>query len=370
MKIAFISTILGHPWGGADSLWTRAAEAAVENHHRVLLCISSLTATHERIVALKQRGALLNIRPSYPPRPSLAGRIFQRVLRHSSDPFVSVLDQFAPDLLIISCGGTYDLVAYPELCAWLLATHQRFRIIANWQRENPTEGDDERSAIVSAFVAADMIAFVSTRNLEATRRHLRQPLPNAVVLHNPLRLPRSDVTAWPSTPPWRLATVSRLAPEKGIGLLFPALSAAIPASEPWELHVYGRGPEEAHLRAAAKQHGLERNVFFEGQIEDLADIWRDNHLLVSPALEEGVPMTIPEAMLCARPVLATNVGGAEDWLMEGATGYLCPAPTIPLLESTLRAAWKDRARWPQWGAAALIAARHHYRPNDYLRLVN
>ena len=28
MKLAFISTILGYPWGGADTLWTHAAEAA------------------------------------------------------------------------------------------------------------------------------------------------------------------------------------------------------------------------------------------------------------------------------------------------------------------------------------------------------
>jgi glycosyltransferase involved in cell wall biosynthesis len=91
--------------------------------------------------------------------------------------------------------------------------------------------------------------------------------------------------------------------------------------------------------------------------------------MVSPAIDDGVPMTIPEAMLCQRPVLATCVGGAEDWLVDRDTGYLCSAPTIPLLGACLRAALADQARWPALGTAAGIAALQRYRPADYLRLI-
>lgn len=81
-------------------------------------------------------------------------------------------------------------------------------------------------------------------------------------------------------------------------------------------------------------------------------------------------MTIPEAMLHGRPVLATRVGGAEDWIEDGATGWLCPAPTLELLADSLARAWRDRTRWPQMGQAARRAAKARYRPDGHLQLIS
>jgi len=106
-----------------------------------------------------------------------------------------------------------------------------------------------------------------------------------------------------------------------------------------------------------------------GHMPDLRAIWADNHVLVSPSLDDGVPMIIPEAKLCARPFLATAVGGAEDWFEHGRTGFLCPAPTLPLLADALRATWHARQRWQDMGQAAANAARLRYRPEDYLCLI-
>lgn len=371
MRIAFVSTIMNWPWGGADALWTRAAEGAAERGDPLLLSLSSLTAAHDRIGALRARGARLAVRSPLPPRRGLLARAWRRLAAAGSapDPVVAALADFAPDLVIVSCGGTYDLVAEPALCAWLRAHQVRHRLILNWQRENPTEDDAVRAAITPVFAGAERIFFVSTRNLEATRAHLRQPLAHATVLHNPLRWTAADASPWPGSPPWRLATVSRLSPEKGLDLLLRATAAALPRDGSWELNLHGTGPEEAHLRATAEQCGLAASVHFRGHVARLADLWRDNHLLVSPALEEGVPMTIPEAMLCGRPVLATAVGGARDWLRPGETGFLCPAPTQALLEASLADAWAQRADWPRLGAAAAVAAARHYRADDWRQII-
>lgn len=44
MRVAFISTILNHPWGGADTLWTNAAEAAQRRGNELLISVSPAVA--------------------------------------------------------------------------------------------------------------------------------------------------------------------------------------------------------------------------------------------------------------------------------------------------------------------------------------
>lgn len=371
MKIAFLSTIAGYPWGGADFMWTRAAEAAQERGDRLLLALSAATARHPRVVALVARGATLH-ESAQPAAPaSLATRLLNRLRPRTppADPIAGALAAFAPDLVVISGGATYDLAYFPEWTGWLQATRTPFRLIANWQTEHPVLPAPEQERIRELFPAADALCFVSQRNLDVTRRHLALPLPNARVLHNPLRWTPADASPFPESHTARLATVSRLDEGKGLHLLLHALKEAGEEAGDWQLAIHGHGPQEKDLHELATRLGLQACVSFPGHVADLHAIWAGHQLLCSPAIDDGVPMTIPEAMLCGRPVLATCVGGAEDWLRDNATGFLCSAPTIPLLAATLRTAFAARARWPVMGHEAAAAAQANYRPDDFQHVI-
>jgi glycosyltransferase involved in cell wall biosynthesis len=370
MKIAFISTILTYPWGGADTLWTRAAEAASERGDKLWLSVSPAVAANARISALRLRGAEIHER-SGPDLPSSLGDRVARKLRRiggETDDVVAALSRFCPDLVIISLGGTYDLYQHPAWIDWFARTGARYRLIANWQQENPVFSDADRQLAHRSLALADQIRFVSTRNLQVTRRHLLDPLPQASVIQNPLRWTPADVSPWPASGTARLATVSRLDESKGLPLLLHAL-AALASPVDWQLSIYGRGPAEEYLRATVAHLRLSERVNFRGYVNDLRSIWAENQLLVSPSLDDGVPMTIPEAMLCARPVLSTAVGGAEDWLRDGVTGFLCAAPTLPLLTAALERALAVRSRWAAMGEAAAVSAKQRYLPDDFLQLI-
>ncbi len=370
MKIAFISTILGYPWGGADTLWTNAAEAASERGDSLLLSVSPAVAAHPRIVALQQRGAQLCLR-THPAAPTLATRALRKFGFNSpgAEKIFAALAEFRPDRVIFSLGGTYDLVLHPAWLDWLEATHTPYHLIANWQQEHPVLEPVSLHLARRALKGAERIYFVSTRNRAVTRRHLLEALPQASVVQNPLRWRPADVTPWPESTTAHLATVARLDHGKGIRLLLHSL-AELESEIDWRLAIYGQGPDEESLRDAVDSLGLTKRVTFRGYVKELAAIWREQQLFVSPAIDDGVPMTIPEAMLCARPVLATCVGGAEDWIQHGRTGFLCPAPTVPLLSATLSEAFAARARWPQMGTDASVAAVEHYRPDDYRQLLS
>ncbi len=222
--------------------------------------------------------------------------------------------------------------------------------------------------MAGCLAAAERIFFVSRRNLAATRRHLLHALPNATVVHNPLRWQPADATPWPAADVPRLATVSRLDFGKGIQILLHALAEL--RGEAWSLRIHGQGEHEPALRAAVAHLGLAERVEFAGYVPSLREIWARGQMLCSPAIDDGVPMTIPEAMLCGRPVLATCVGGAEDWIEPGRTGFLVPAPTVPLLAAGLREAFAVHGRWPEMGLAAAAAASQRYRADDYRQLIS
>jgi glycosyltransferase involved in cell wall biosynthesis len=374
MRIVFISTILSYPWGGADALWTSAAEVASARGDRLLIAISALTARNDRIDALAAKGAALFLRPGPIGPSSLWRRAWRKgpwAARHPHRLFHCVRD-FRPDLAVISCGGTYDPILEPELFSWLRDSGTPYRIIANFQNEHPSLEESDRLRAREILQAADRIFCVSPRNLEITRRHLLSPLPNAecihgCMVHNPLA-PASDLP-WAAEDPWSFACIARLEPVKGLDLLFPALAAGLGGTPGWRVNVYGRGPQRDYLEACASNCGIADRVHFRGFAPRLDDIWEQNHLLVSPAIDEGVPITIPEAMLRGRAVLATRVGGATEWIEPGRTGFICPAPTVELLAGSLREAWSQRARWREMGAAAALRTRALYRPDDFRKIV-
>jgi glycosyltransferase involved in cell wall biosynthesis len=372
MKVAFISTILAYPWGGADTLWTQAAQSALDQNDDLFLSVSPAVAADPRIAGLIEKGAILHLRSSENRPLSINLRVRRKLglAPSSEEHLIASLQRFKPDLVVFSLGGTYDLICYSKCVGWLRGHSTRYGIIANWQSENPNLPEVDRVAAREILDGAESVSFVSSRNLEATRRHLLHALPRARVIQNPLRWKPDDVSPWPCTETWKLATVSRLEHGKGIQLLLHALAESLPLAGPWVLNIYGTGPAESYLRATASYLKLNDHIKFQGYVPNLGFIWANNHLMVSPSLDDGVPMTIPEAMLCQRAVLANAVGGAEDWVTNNETGYICAAPTTRLLIETLSHAWATRESWREKGMAAHVSAQKRYDPKSFLKLLN
>jgi len=63
---------------------------------------------------------------------------------------------------------------------------------------------------------------------------------------------------------------------------------------------------------------------FLGFRSDVADVLRAADVVVLPSLSEGLPLAVLEAMACAKPVVATPVGGIPDAVVDGQTGWHVP----------------------------------------------
>jgi len=122
----------------------------------------------------------------------------------------------------------------------------------------------------------------------------------------------------------RIVTLSRLVPRKGVADVIRAL-AQIPATE---LLVGGGAgdpsdDETRELREIAQAVGVADRVVFLGRVDraDVPGLLRSADAVVCAAWYEPFGIVPLEAMACGVPVVATAVGGQNDTVIDGFTGY-------------------------------------------------
>jgi glycosyltransferase involved in cell wall biosynthesis len=86
--------------------------------------------------------------------------------------------------------------------------------------------------------------------------------------------------------------------------------------------VAGEGPLEESLRGLAARLGISDSVFFVGRCTYVAELLHASDVCVLSSVAEGFSNSILEYMAAARPVVATDVGGAREAVVEGSTGHL------------------------------------------------
>jgi len=84
----------------------------------------------------------------------------------------------------------------------------------------------------------------------------------------------------------------------------------------------GEGELMGSLRELATSLGLAEHTFFLGRCENVAALLSVSSVCVLSSKAEGFSNSILEYMAAGRPVVATDVGGAREAVVEGETGYL------------------------------------------------
>ena len=104
--------------------------------------------------------------------------------------------------------------------------------------------------------------------------------------------------------------------------------------------IVGEDPDPAQIRQRelaqlARDLGLEEQVVFAGQRQDVPEVVAALDLLIHCARQEGFGRVLVEAMASGRALVATAVGGIPEVVVDGETGILVP-PQDP--EAVARAA--------------------------------
>ena len=87
----------------------------------------------------------------------------------------------------------------------------------------------------------------------------------------------------------------------------------------------GEGELKDELQGFAAGLGLGESAFFTGRCAQVAELLAASDVCVLSSVSEGFSNSILEYMAARRPVVATDVGGAREAIVEGETGFLVRA---------------------------------------------
>lgn len=123
-----------------------------------------------------------------------------------------------------------------------------------------------------------------------------------------------------------IGTVARLAELKGHDDLLDAIGTMMRDKPHWKMLWVGDGWWRDRLLARVRQLGIEKQLITTGLVppERVPGLMRAMDVLVHPSYREGLPRTVPQALLSGIPVVAYDVDGAPEVCIDGQTGRLVP----------------------------------------------
>jgi glycosyltransferase involved in cell wall biosynthesis len=118
--------------------------------------------------------------------------------------------------------------------------------------------------------------------------------------------------------------VARLVERKGLGDLIRAF--ALLERGRFQLEIVGRGPDEALLRALARDLAVSHEVIFSGSLDRaaVAERYREADLFTLPSTAEAFGNVFAEALASGLPIVGSAVGGIPDLVDHGSNGLLVP----------------------------------------------
>jgi len=106
----------------------------------------------------------------------------------------------------------------------------------------------------------------------------------------------------------------------------------------------GEGELRTSIEQLAAQLGIAERTIFLGRCENISKLLNVSQVCVLASKAEGFSNSILEYMAAGRPVVATDVGGAREAIVDGETGYLVPAGNPTLMAERIISLLRDQAR--------------------------
>lgn len=146
-----------------------------------------------------------------------------------------------------------------------------------------------------------------------------------------------------------IGAVGSLYPVKGHVYLIQALPTILKEYPKTLLLIVGRGELENELKAEVDRLNLQDHVRFLGFRNDIHTLLSLMDIFVMPSLSEGLSMAILEAMAAGLPIVATNVGGNPEIVLDGETGFLVPPENSDILAERVVSLLRDPCRARDFG---------------------
>ena len=157
---------------------------------------------------------------------------------------------------------------------------------------------------------------------------------------------------------------SRLAPEKDVETLIEAFRRLI--DEGRDVHLLHRSGGHREFLSLAERAGVASRVIAADALDPRRDLpldYRAADVCVQASREEGLGFSVLEALACGTPVVATSVGGLQETVRDGVTGWTAPPGDAAALARAIGQALDrpELARQQAAAGAAMVRERFDSR---------
>jgi glycogen(starch) synthase len=281
--------------------------------------------------------------------------------------------EFAPQILHVQCFGPNG--AY----AAALSALTRIPLVVTLQGETVMDDSDVfeisttlRAALRLGLRRAAAVTACSQFTLDDAENRFGLPAGRGEVIFNGVVVAdREAVTgldeAWLPAGRYVLA-LGRIVEKKGFDLLIRAFATVARQQSAVTLAIGGDGPLEPFLRAMVAELHVTDRVCFLGRLsrEQVAAAMGGAEIFVMPSRLEPFGIVVLEAWRAGRAVIATNRGGAPEFVEDGTTGLLVDPFDTPALAGVLDRLLSD----PELGVSLGRAARTRVLDFDWCRVAD
>jgi glycosyltransferase involved in cell wall biosynthesis len=181
---------------------------------------------------------------------------------------------------------------------------------------NLVQNSDDRAALMALGINPLHIALIRGSGVDVNRF---VPLPEA-------------------PDPITIAFVGRLLEDKGIRTLIAAHRLLRANGSDMRLLIAGT-PDPANPASVNEEEVVSWNkepgITWLGQVNDISSLWERAHIAVLPSRREGLPLSLLEAAACQRAMIAADVPGSREIVVNEQTGLLFPADDVAALAAAL-----------------------------------
>ena len=197
--------------------------------------------------------------------------------------------------------------------------------------------------------------------IAARRPHVQQKLQT---LYYPIDTGRFRPGTEPADPPYLLLTARIRDPRKNVNMLLKSFARVRAEFPRLRLIITGDEPLDS-TTALAAQLNLSDSVKFIGHVstDDLITLYQSATLFVFSSLQEGLGISVLDAMSCGIPVVSTRCGGPEGSVEDGITGLLTPSGDEIAFAQAILSLLKNPERARAMGAAARNGSSNFRRAN-------
>jgi glycosyltransferase involved in cell wall biosynthesis len=166
-----------------------------------------------------------------------------------------------------------------------------------------------------------------------------------------------------------IIAIGRLSLEKGQLDLVRAFARLLQrqANLRTKLVIVGEGPERRRLEQEIDSLGINKQVIFAGQVNEVKPFYAIADVLVLPSHSEGSPNVLLEAMAANVPVVATSVGGVPEIAIHRENALLVKARNSEALAQAIAELLSDRELARNLAASALQRVKENHSPQSRLR---